>query len=199
MRIGEAEAKTESYNKNKRFNEWLLAMGDGRLETKSEDHEVEGTWIEIPNEYLADVGVSELNKVVETTHPDFELRRSDDNYLKERAIPTPLNETTDTINEYMMSLLPIEERTYKSCDEVCLSSTECDQQFSEYLTEYLNSLKLPRLPHHELKLKVGMPVMLLRNINPPQGLFKGTRLVITHLGKFVIEGRIITGSKQGNK
>uniref|UniRef100_A0A803NB94 Cytochrome P450 n=1 Tax=Chenopodium quinoa TaxID=63459 RepID=A0A803NB94_CHEQI len=146
--IGKLEIQKKRY-----FNEWLLAMGDERLETKSEDHEVERTWIEIPYEYLADVGVSELHKIVEATYPDFELRRSDNNYLKERAILTPLNETTDTKNEYMMSLLPIEERTYKSCDEVCLSSTECDQQFSEYPTEYLNSLKLPGLPHHELKLK----------------------------------------------
>ncbi|XP_021722586.1 uncharacterized protein LOC110690069 [Chenopodium quinoa] len=199
MRVREGNTETENYFKNKRFNEWLLAMGDGRLETQNEDHEAEGTWIEIPSEHIANVDIFDLKMVVETIYQNFEQRRNDANYLRERAILTPLNDTTDSINDYMMGLLPIEEKTYKSCDEICLSSTECDQQFDAYPTEYLNSLKLPGLPHHELKLKEGMPVMLLRNINPPQGLCNGTRLIITHLGKFVIEGKIITGSKQGNK
>ncbi|XP_056695345.1 uncharacterized protein [Spinacia oleracea] len=199
MRVQEGEAETENYKKNKRFNEWLLEMGDGRLEVRSEDHEAEGTWIEIPDEYIGDVDISDLHGIVDTIYPNFEQKRCQEQYLRERAILTPLNDTADTINEYMMGLLPMEEKTYKSCDEVCLSSTDGEQQFTAYPTEYLNSLKLSGLPHHELKLKVGMPVMLLRNINPPQGLCNGTRLIITHLGKFVIEGRIITGSKQGNK
>ncbi|XP_056697484.1 uncharacterized protein [Spinacia oleracea] len=199
MRVREGNTNAENYHKNKRFNEGILAMGDGRLETQSEEHEAEGTWIEIPSEYIAEVEISEIDGIVETIYPDFQQRKSDDNYLRERAILTPLNETAYTINEYIMGLLPKEERTYTSCDEICLSSAECDTQFNAYPREYLNSLKLPGLPHHELKLKEGMPVMLLRNINPPQGLCNGTRLMITHLRKFVIEGRIITGSKQGNK
>ena len=35
--------------------------------------------------------------------------------------------------------------------------------------------------------------MLMRNMNPRAGLCNGTRLVITRLGRKVIEGRILTG------
>ena len=43
--------------------------------------------------------------------------------------------------------------------------------------EYLNTLRPNGFPHHVLNLKPGMPLMLLRNINPRQGLCNGTRMI----------------------
>ncbi|XP_021974578.1 ATP-dependent DNA helicase PIF1-like [Helianthus annuus] len=54
------------------------------------------------------------------------------------------------------------------------------------------------MPPHALHLKEGLPIMLLRNVNPSQGLCNGTRLIITDLGKFVIKARILTGSNRGD-
>ena len=50
----------------------------------------------------------------------------------------------------------------------------------------------------KLFLKVGTPVLLLRNLDPANGLCNGTRLLITRLGGRVIEGKILTGSCAGN-
>ena len=41
--------------------------------------------------------------------------------------------------------------------------------------------------------------MLLRNLNQSLGLRNGTRLIVTNLGKNVIEAVIITGTHIGNK
>ncbi|XP_074317075.1 uncharacterized protein LOC141650993 [Silene latifolia] len=180
-----------------RFNEWLLAMGDGRLEAKAEEHEDEETWIKIPAEYTSACGKLEIKQVVDEIYPDFIDGSKDDEYLRERAILTPLNETADTVNDYMTGQIPGDYKIYKSCDEVCAASIDSDDQFSAYPTEYLNTLNLQGLPRHELKLKVGMPVMLLRNINPSQGLCNGTRLIVTRTGEYIVEARIITGSNVG--
>ena len=48
-------------------------------------------------------------------------------------------------------------------------------------TEYLNTLKPNGFPQHILELKPGMPLMLLRNINPRQGLCNGTRMMFEGL------------------
>ena len=44
-------------------------------------------------------------------------------------------------------------------------------------SEYLHTLRPNGFPQHILSLKSGMPIMLLRNINPRQGLCNGTRLI----------------------
>ena len=45
------------------------------------------------------------------------------------------------------------------------------------ITEFLNSLSPNGLPPHTHKIKQGTPLMLLRNINPREGLCNGTRLI----------------------
>lgn len=54
------------------------------------------------------------------------------------------------------------------------------------------------MPPHRLYLKTNAPVILLRNINPIEGLHNGTRLSVIHLGKRVIEAKIVTGQHSGN-
>ena len=66
-------------------------------------------------------------------------------------------------------------------------------------TEFLNNMTIPKIPNHELKLKVGLPMMLLRNINQAAGLCNGTRMTITQLGNRYIEAQIITGTHVGDK
>ncbi|KAK1684710.1 hypothetical protein QYE76_045558 [Lolium multiflorum] len=61
------------------------------------------------------------------------------------------------------------------------------------------ALLLQGIPDHQLKLKVGLPVMLLRNINQAAGLCNGTRMTITQLGNKFIEAQIITGTHVGEK
>ncbi|KAI9091201.1 hypothetical protein K1719_028265 [Acacia pycnantha] len=55
------------------------------------------------------------------------------------------------------------------------------------------------LPLHILILKVGVPIMLLRNIDQSAGLCNGTRLRVTHLGNNVIEGLTLNGSNPNQK
>ncbi|XP_076275192.1 uncharacterized protein LOC143206502 [Rhynchophorus ferrugineus] len=63
-----------------------------------------------------------------------------------------------------------------------------------YPTEFLNSLKLPGLPPHTLKLKVGSLVIMQRNICQPR-LCNGTRL--KKMRNNVIETTIIKGKYKG--
>ena len=48
-------------------------------------------------------------------------------------------------------------------------------------------------------LKVGVPVMLLRNIDQKNGLCNGTKLQVISLGNRVIEAVVISGSNIGTR
>jgi ATP-dependent DNA helicase PIF1 len=65
-------------------------------------------------------------------------------------------------------------------DEMMYHSFDCavDDPQPYYLEEFLNTLTPNDLPPHVLKLKIGCPIILLRNIDPANGLCNGTRLVI---------------------
>lgn len=54
------------------------------------------------------------------------------------------------------------------------------------------------MPNNSIRLKIGYPVMVLRNISPTEGLMNGTRLVITELMSFMVGAKILTGEKLVN-
>ncbi|GJV16146.1 ATP-dependent DNA helicase PIF1-like protein [Tanacetum coccineum] len=122
-------------------------------------------------------------RIVEETYLDFTTRQSDDDYRKEREIITPRNDDADAINAYMLKKLGGDSVTYNSVDEICKASTDTLDQQDLYPVEFLNSLDFPRMPPHSLCLKKELPIMLLRNVNPSQGLCNGTRLIIIDLDK----------------
>src|SRR6185437_10152212 len=67
----------------------------------------------------------------------------------------------------------------------------------QYPIEFLNSLTIGGLPPHKLSLKVGSPIILLRNLNPSDSLCNGTRLICCSFQKHIIEAQIITGKYAG--
>lgn len=71
-----------------------------------------------------------------------------------------------------------------------------EEDATHYPTEFLNSVDLPSIPPHELLLKHGIPIMLMRNMAPPK-LCNGTRLIVKKLLPNLIEAEILTGTAAG--
>ncbi|GJQ89093.1 ATP-dependent DNA helicase PIF1-like protein [Tanacetum coccineum] len=66
-----------------------------------------------------------------------------------------------------------------------------------YTTYFLNTIRMSGVPHHMSALKIGAPVMCMRNIDQKARLCNGTRLQILGTGINIIEGKIISGGKVG--
>jgi ATP-dependent DNA helicase PIF1 len=112
-------------------------------------------------------------------------------WLFERAILTPKNEEANKINDQIQLRLPGIAIKYKSIDTVTI-----EEQAVNFPTEFLNSLEPPGIPPHILNLKIGSPLMIIRNLNAPK-LCNGTRVVIKNLTPNLIQATILAGKFKG--
>jgi ATP-dependent DNA helicase PIF1 len=91
-----------------------------------------------------------------------------------------------------------EEKEYLSANSIDRSEIN-DNSIVDVLTpEFLCTLRTSGLPNHRIKLKVGCPIMLLRNIDQSEGLCNGTRLIVTKMANHVLEAKIMGGKHHGN-
>jgi ATP-dependent DNA helicase PIF1 len=105
----------------------------------------------------------------------------------QHSILAPKNIDIDEVNNVILESLFEELHTYLSVNS--LTSTKEGASVaagvsmdSLYPVEFLNTLQFSDIANHKLELKVGVPILLLCNLNQSIGLFNGTRLIIKEIG-----------------
>ncbi|KAH0778727.1 hypothetical protein KY290_005154 [Solanum tuberosum] len=153
------------------FSNWILKVGDGSI----------GSSID---------GIDKISSLANCNDPE---------YLQQRAILAPTLDMVESINQYMITLNHNPEKSYLSSDKICRSDHTYSALEHVHTPEFLNNIKCSGVPNHSITLKVGVPVMLLRNIDQSAGLCNGTRLIVTKLGNQVIEAKVLSGQMVGRK
>ncbi|GBP50104.1 hypothetical protein EVAR_17365_1 [Eumeta japonica] len=141
---------------------------------------------------LTGVKVGNIEELITKVYPDIsQIENKDHQWMCQRAILAARNSNVDEINDIILSKLPGDIVTYTSIDTVM------DQEdVVNYPQEFLNSLNPSGLPPHSLNLKIGAPIILLRNLKPPN-LCNGTRLQVKFLRNNVIVAIVLTGPAVG--
>ena len=132
-----------------------------------------------------------MRKFIESIFPDIRVNIHDRNWLEGRSILCATNSEVRMINEMISSMLPGDRVTYNSADEL-----QNPEDLLRFNVEYLHSLTPNGFPPHSLSLKPGMPLMLLRNINPREGLCNGTRMVFERSLDNKVLQCIVSGSNR---
>ena len=181
------------------FSSWLLHVGDGDLGEPDEQDPDESRWITIPAEYQIPNNDNGIQQLIDFIYDKETLKHPTAHVLQEKAIVCPKNDTADTINEKVLSQVEGQPTIYMSSDEAIPVGRDGAATEMLYPPEYLNTFKFPGLPPNKLQLKVGVPIMLLRNVNLGGGLCNGTRMIVTNLMSKLIEAEVITGTRIGEK
>ncbi|XP_035845744.1 uncharacterized protein LOC118492079 [Helianthus annuus] len=193
LRIGAESSNSDSIQK---FAKWLLDIGEGNIGSENDGE----AFIELPDDLVITDSDDPIQSLIDFVYPSILHQYKNPGFFSERAILAPKNEVVHEINDRLLSLFPGEEKEYLSCDSICQTEQVLDSfQQGLYSPDNLNALKISGLPNHRLVLKVGVPVMLLRNIDQQNGLCNGTRLQVTFLGKRVIEAEVISGGNIGTR
>jgi ATP-dependent DNA helicase PIF1 len=88
----------------------------------------------------------------------------------------------NSLNTQIVEVVPRREHVFLLAD---LVETGDDQAMAINM-EFLNTITLAGMPPHSLALKVGVLVILLRNLDAASGLYNGIRLIIWHLVRRLI-------------
>ncbi|KAL9299412.1 putative DNA helicase [Arabidopsis thaliana] len=174
------------------FSKWILTVGEGKLNEPSDGV----THIQIPDDILIPKGDNPIEWIIKAVYGTTFAQKRDPKFFQHKAILCPTNDDVNSINDHMLSKLTGEERIYRSSNSIDPSDTRADKN-PVYTPDFLNKIKISGLANHLLRLKVGCPVMLLRNFDPHGGLMNGTRLQIVRLGDKLVQGRILTGTRVG--
>ena len=177
------------------FDNWSLSIGDGTANNS------EGL-VDIPQEMCFKIKANTIDdgKVEEKSmkdfcsiiFPDLERNVNSEGLLDGRSILAPTNREVDTINDIIEASVPGTMKKFSSSDNL-----EDYRDAMRFNTEYLNSLCPSGFPRHILNLKPGMPLMILRNICPKEGLCNGTKVIYKRtLNNVVLVCSIATNSKQ---
>ncbi|GFW91442.1 ATP-dependent DNA helicase [Trichonephila clavipes] len=133
-------------------------------------------YIQLPGNFC-NIGATK-GELIKSVFPYLRYNYIDPAWLHERAILAEKVLNVDAINFKLQQSLPGNEITFKSIDTVVNPD-----EVVNYPVKFLNSLDLYRgMPPHNLRLKIGSPIILLRNLKAPK-LCNGTRLVIKNHGQ----------------
>jgi len=182
----------------------VLNVGNDNLPVIAEEEGVDPNWIKISSHMKLPTEDYSLRGLIRTIYPDHQRLSRDAMYLMQRNILTPKNINIDEVNNVILESLSEELHTYLSANSLALTQEGASaaagiSMDSLYLVEFLNILQFSGIANHKLELKVGVPILLLRNLNQSIGLCNGTRLIVKRLGQHVIEAEIITGNNVGKR
>ncbi|XP_056695309.1 uncharacterized protein [Spinacia oleracea] len=154
---------------------------------------VENNLVCLPSEVVKPLeeGRDPIPDLTALTFPELDLHNFSSGIFTTRAILTPMNADVDSTNTDLIQKFPGKSVIYKRFD------TMLDDNCDVYPTEFINTLCPGEMSPHELVLKKGSPIILLRNILPSFGLCNGTRLICKGFFPNLIQCVIITGHHRG--
>ncbi|XP_028072245.1 ATP-dependent DNA helicase PIF7-like [Camellia sinensis] len=126
----------------------------------------------------------DLKDIISVVYPQLDVAMtSTATFLTERTILSTRNDDVSAINTVALNIFPGSTHTYLAADKMS-EDDEIDHP--------------PGLPAFKVELKMGCPIILLRNIAPKNGLCNGTRLMVSKCNTHIVEAQILTGEKCGN-
>ncbi|XP_057426383.1 uncharacterized protein LOC130719790 [Lotus japonicus] len=141
--------------------------------------------IEIPSDLLVRESDNPLLELVYFAYHNVVDNLENHAYFEQRALLAPTLERVEEVNNFMMSMIPVEVTKYLSYDTPCRSDKDSEIDVEWFTSKFLNDVKCSGIPNHIIVLKVGVPIMLIRNIDQSAGLCNGTRLIVTALTPYI--------------
>ena len=169
------------------FGRWLLQIGHSQI---SDEHNK----IEIPH----DIHSKDIDSLQDFVYPNLNsIPPPSPEYFLNRMILSPRNSDVNDVNEALLKKMSGNVKTYYSVDEVIHEPGGDDDNHLPITPEFLRSIRSSSLPPGELNIKIGCPLILMRNLSPSDGLCNGTRMIVIGMTERVLQVQLLGGDHNG--
>lgn len=170
------------------FAQWLIDVGHGRNIDDDGKIDLPESMVTFSEDDLINKIFGDIDHIPLTPPPV--------DYFLDHAILAPRNVDVQDTNEKILRRMQGSEIIYHSADSI---EDEGEGSHNDIPDELLRSIEAPSLPLSELKMKIGCPLMLLRNLDATKGLCNGTRMILLHAYPRILEVMIISGDHRDEK
>ncbi|XP_062187873.1 uncharacterized protein LOC133891170 [Phragmites australis] len=164
-------------------------IGNGTEKTIGDDY------VRLPDDIVISYNTENpdesVDRLIQFVFPDLHKNSTSTSYMSARAILSTKNDHVDELNARLIEKFPGKEMMYYSYNLVD------DDSCNNYPLDFLNSITPNDLPPHVLKVKINCRVILLRNLDPHNGMCNGTRLMVRAFQKNVIDAMIVGDQHAG--
>jgi ATP-dependent DNA helicase PIF1 len=130
-----------------------------------------GDYVRLPKDIVIEYkDEHSIDRLIDCVFHDLDRNACSTQYMRERGILCTWNDYVDEINARMIDRFPDTAMVFYSFDSVN------DGEHNNYPRDFLNSITPNGLPPHELRIKINCPLILLRYLDPRNGLCNGTRI-----------------------
>ena len=173
------------------FARWQLQVGQGM-------HTDQQSNISLPPYFKC--RENSVGSLIDSIYPSLMTANHPSNYFAERTILSSLNSDVDSLNNTALDNFPGQIQVFHSADSIPTSEQNGGEDpMLNYPVEYLNDINCTGLPLAKLQLKVGCPVLILKNLDPANGICNGSRGILRRYRHRVMEVELITGDHVGKK
>lgn len=173
---------------DRQFADWLLDVGRGL------NNDQDGL-LQLPESMRCGETIEDLINAVYPNIAQINPTADNDDFFKHRTILSARNDDVNDVNAKVLTMMPGVVHTCLGSDRMVREDGADGPGGFEYPVEFLNTINPAGMPPAKLDLKVGAPLMILRNLDPKEGICNGTRVVLTKVKRRVLEVRIL-GSNQ---
>ena len=171
------------------FAKWQLEVGHGK-------HTDEASNVSLPDQFKCRENT--VSSLIDAIYPNIDTPNHSNQYFSERIILSSTNKDVNALNKVVFDRFPGPSQTFHSADFIPVSEQIGeDDPMLNYPVEHLNEINASSLPLAKLEVKVGCPVMILKNLDQSRGVCNGSRGILTRYRSRVLEVRLITGQYAG--
>ena len=174
----------DHFEANNQHAQWLLGIGAKSI--------IDNNEIILVSQFMV---CTNLNTLINKIYLEIDnLRAQDNQYFLDCIILCPRNDEVYDINKVILQQFNpnTEVHMLRSVDSV----SEEDGMHHAYPAEFLQQLNAGGLSPALLCLKVGSPVILLRNLDSGERLCNGTRMVVLNVRRKMLQCRIISKDRR---